>query len=344
MIENSLIIHGPFSEQWLEKINYQVSKFKQGFCKIVVVSYKTDEIEYKMAVDKYDWNVPVDFVVVKDLVNPGFFNINRHIMCVDAGLKAIGPDSLVYKLRNDQSVDFNKVSHFFSKTEGDKILTTNCFTRKDRPYHPSDMFLCARHGALSEYFSMPLMETTHMNVEMTNIELCENNPELSYLPIATESELCRHYLALKNWEFKNTREDSLAALKEYFVVVNSWDIDYRWAKERTNLFKAGAIILPHRFSIEPFKGGPIETASCYMYHNIEQTLPTIVDIFYISLSAFVWAVWDKNKKRSFFSIPLKTFKLYWMKTRREVLKMLPYCFVYKEISRLNRKYNRQRRV
>lgn len=331
----SLLIHGPYSEQWLKKIKKQIEGFKYGFSKIVLVSYVNDLECYTNTIQQLGLE-NIEIVTVKDLINPGFFNINRQLLCVNAGLAKIESDSYVFKLRNDQVVDFNKVAEHF---DDEKIITTNCYTRSDRLYHPSDMFLAAKGNLLKEYYSRPFDEKTHLMTEYENVLWCKQNPKCTAIPMSPEMELCKHYLKLKNWDIKNTKEDSYNAIRKHFIVLNSWDINFRWNKKRTNLFRSGSIILPHYFAVRPFKDGPVEHASCYMRHDIDKSLPTMKDVFYLMLSKFVWACWKENSTTVGF---LRNSKNERRKIFREFLKMLPYCLVHKKVCELNFKIMRDK--
>ena len=185
----ALLIHGPFATEWLVKIKQQILKFNSNFNQIILVSYIADKEKYEALLRQLNIEGIVKIVIIKDLINPGFFNINRQLISVRAGLEAIEDESVIIKLRNDQCVNFNKLIKYY---ENNKIITTNCFTRIDRLYHPSDMLLCGNKSDLLNLFSMPMMQETHLMIEMKNKKLCEENLHLNYLPIAHESELFRH--------------------------------------------------------------------------------------------------------------------------------------------------------
>lgn len=324
----ALLIHGPFSTQWLSQINKQIKKFKKGFDKIVVVSYKDDYEKYLELLKSLDMK-NIDIITVKDTINPGFFNINRQLLCVKAGLDVIDCDSYVFKLRNDQSVDFDRVAKY---TNDEKIITTNCYSRKDRLYHPSDMFLFAKANLLKELYSLSKTQETHLMTEFKNKKAYKENPKLKALPYAPESILCRHYLKLKNWDFKETKEDSYEAIKKYYIVLNSWNIDFRWHKKRTHLCPDDYIILPHYFTVAPFEGVPAEKASCYLEMDFSNKIPSIKDLYYTMLSKFVWFTWDANI--SGIRKSAKKIKNLSRLIRYKVLKLLPYFIVKKEVERL----------
>ncbi len=315
----ALLIHGPYAIEWLVAIKQQILKFKNKFNQIIIVSYIADKDNYENLLRQLRLEDVVQIITVKDLINPGFFNINRQLVSVKAGLEAIEDESIVIKLRNDQCVNFNKLIKYY---EDNKIITTNCFTRVDRLYHPSDMLLCGNKKVLLDLFSMPIMQETHLMIELKNKKICEENSDIKYLPIAPESELFRHYLKLKKWDLKETPEDSYNAIKEYYIVVNSWNVDFRWHKQRTNLCPPDYLILPHYFNVAPFQGGPIENVKCYLQTDFTHKLPSIKDIFYLILSKFVWFLWKPNLS--------KTKKIAY-KILYKTLKCLPYFLVEKKV-------------
>jgi hypothetical protein len=172
------------------------------------------------------------------------------------------------------------------KGETGKILTTNCFTRRDRLYHPSDMFLCGSGKLLKEYYSLPYQTATHRDVQLRIMEM-ENNGVSQRLSMlhAPESMLFKHFLSVRNWDFKFTDEDSLAAIRKYCHLVNSWDIDYCWSKKRTPFIKEGGLILPQNgFVSRPFEGGPEERNACYNSWDVYDEAPTLTDRKYYALS------------------------------------------------------------
>lgn len=331
MFKYSLIIHGTFEGNWLEEIKKSVFDFKQNFSKIIIVSYENDYDKYLELTQKLNFD-NVQFVKIKDLINPGFFNINRQVLSVRTGLKLIDDDDFVFKLRNDQVVDFNKVLKY---KNDEKIITTNCYTRRDRLYHPSDMFLAAKAKLLKEYYSLPLSDRTHLMVEMDNIQYYAENSNCSAVRYCPEIMLARHYLKLKKWKFKENHKDSFNALSRYFVLANSWNINFRSHKIRSYNEKQNSIIIPHYFKVSPFGGVQPENVSCYMEHDFKKTMPSYIDVIFLIRAKIYWYSWSENqhdiKKK------LKRLKLLSRKFRREMLKMLPYVFVHKRIEELNYK-------
>lgn len=291
MKKYALLIHGPYSTQWLSEIKKGIKYSKINFNQIILVSYVADEEKYINLLIDLSLETLIKLVLVKDLINPGFFNINRQLSSVFSGLKCIENDSFVFKLRNDQLVDFNSLLPYVNEN---KVITTNCFSRSDRLYHPSDMFLAGDLYLLKEMYSMPHNQETHLMIEMKNIKLCEENPSLTYIPVSPESQLCRYYLTKKSWIFQNTKKDSYEAIKKHYIVLNSWNINYRWDKKRTPFCPQGYIILPHYFNKKPFSNAPTEKARCFLETDFNSKFFSIKDLYYIMLSKIVWKFWQLN--------------------------------------------------
>lgn len=294
-----LLLHGPFSGNTYDKIFCNIGKIPKSILNdfsVTLVSYVADYEKTKNLVESINtMNLPVSIVQCKDLINPGFFNINRQIFTVSSGLKTIPSDSFVIKLRNDQFIDFRKFFHLLDKIKyfsnhKEKLLTTNCFTRKDRLYHPSDMFLCAMQPILLKYYSCPLSRQTQESCIFEMREALEKGEQFAKIMHAPEMDLFKSYLQLNQWEIKNTQEDSYNAIKKYCYVVNAWDINLKWGKKRTPLKPAGALIYPQYFSISPFVGAPVEKASCYCRSDFNGS-KTLKDVFMIAESKFLWLFW-----------------------------------------------------
>jgi hypothetical protein len=293
----SLLIHGPAKGEWLERIYEDVQNAKFRFKQIVLVSYADDLEYFKEKIKLLNVEESVHICSCKDVFNPGFFNINRQIRTVKAGLDFLDEDCRVIKLRNDQSVNFNKLKKHIDKLEGHRLITTNCFTRKDRLYHPSDMLLCAEYKTMRDYFSCEPMIDTHIGYIMKiQSEYKKSNGEMKALKITPESYLFRCFLNKKGWELKETQEDSINALKKYMRLVNSWDIDYRWKGKRTSYLPEKSIILPYRFTMQPFDGGPVEKCRCMNRHELAGKLPTVKDMYYMYMSIVLFDnEFSKNK-------------------------------------------------
>ena len=320
----TLLIHGPFAGNFLDSIYQNYCKVSQKISETIIVCYQDDYESYCEYLKKTpQWNIKL--VTVKDIINPGFFNINRQIMTVRAGIKNAS-GSFIIKLRNDQCVNFQKLfsileKHNYFSEEPQKIITTNCYTRKDRLYHPSDMFLCGNHEAVKKYFSVPLMQETHLDHQLFLQQLGQKtNLKYFSLPVVPESYLFRNYIKKQGWKIKETPKDSFNALKKYTFLINSWDIDFRWVKARNPYLNAKSIILPSFFNIKPFEGMPKEKARCYNAHQLGCKKLSLKDIYYITLSRVLFNLKYKNIGKK---CKLKTKKQL-LSFMRLILKIFPY--------------------
>lgn len=270
-----LLQHGPQETHWTDKTCDELCHAKDALARydfsVVIQHYDNDDAYAQTAKKAYGaLGLAVRTVSTSDLFYTGFFNIFRHVYTVSETLKAIDDDAIVIKLRNDQVVDFNKLLHKLEKigffeNPFDRLVTTNCYTRRDRHYHPSDMFMCATALFLKEYFSLPLIQETHMDVQLRIFEMeSQAVPSQKSMLLSPESQLFTHFLKGRQWNLLYTDEDSLNALRKYCLILNSWSIDFRWNKERTPGVPAGGMILPHTdYRCTPFPGGPLEMANCY---------------------------------------------------------------------------------
>lgn len=303
MIPNiTLLIHGPFGGNALAQIFNEFHKLPddiQAKIQIALVSYVADTNAYHDKLEEMGETEAVQMIIVKDLVNPGFFNINRQIMTVKSGLETVADGRFVIKLRNDQWVSFQKLfgklgeKDWLRDENGPQILSTNCFTRKDRLYHPSDMFLCGWRQEMYKYYDCPMMKQTHLGFQLEIIEKTQADQEnfLEYFR-SPEKILFMNYLEHHGWEFKNTLEDSEKSLRRYICLVNSWDIGFRWNEARNPFLKAGTIILPHFFTMVPFKGAPKERVRCFHRHDFEGGI-TPKDVAFLAVAKFLfWIKFD----------------------------------------------------
>ncbi|GEM_PF-1450208 len=296
MTDIALIIHGPVSEENYHNILSSLGDFCQKV-KIVVVGYKFEKQKLLAALGKENLQ-NYKLCLVNDLINPGFANINRQLNMLKEGLKYIDDDEVVIKLRNDQCVNFSKLFNLIkvkqSEFDSGKLLTTNCYTRRDRLYHPSDMFIVAKGKTLKEYFSCPFMQENDLETRMAICERIEKGDNLSFNPISPESYLFRNFLKLKRWKFEETYSDSFKALSEYILLINTWDIELTWHKKRNYPFtKTDEIILPHHLTLAPFPGAPVEKARCFSRHDFDGQ-KSFKDIFYLVKSRLVWLCWYEN--------------------------------------------------
>ncbi len=320
MIEKiALLLHGPFAGHAYPQIFAALRRSKLWQAKglmVVAVVYVTDLEKTRTLLEGL--HIPaqkVRLLPVKDVVNPGFFNLNRQLVSVRAGLDVIPADHYVIKLRNDQWVNFNRLLPWMERTGSNRLMTTNCFTRKDRLYHPSDMFLCGMQPVLQSYYSCPLDERTHeTNTFEMRMRVMQGEP-FEQILCTPEMELCKSYLDRQGWNRLNTPEDSYAAIKRYFQLVNSWEIRLHWNKKRTPLKPAGSLIYPQYFDAAPFEGAPVEHAACYHRDDFDGRR-TLRDRFYILQSRFLWSCWEGNSNH---------FRIRWF--LKHCVRMLVIVFV-----------------
>lgn len=295
----TLLIHGPFGGNALpEIINSFCAWPAHKETGIVLVVYTDDVQKTQELLNQMDNCPPYKMVVVKDLINPGFFNINRQLVTVSAGLREIPEDHFVIKLRNDQWVDFSLLEQELTVRDWldgnrDQIITTNCFTRRDRLYHPSDMFLCGWQPTLNVYYSAPQMSMTQLDCENSIIKKCSEGVPFSRAFVCPEIYLFQNYLRTKGWELQYTEEDSYQALKQYCRLINSWEICLRWKKDRTPYKGEGAVILPQYWHWPPFPGMEDEDISCYLRSDFEGEF-TRQDKRYLKESKAVWNRFEKK--------------------------------------------------
>ena len=261
-MKHTFLIHGPWVNNCIDKIIKEinrscVNKYKDNL-EIIIVCYVADEKNIQGCIDNCGMTNIIHLVKVKDLFNPGFYNINRQIVTVKAGLESASQDSFVIKLRNDQIINIEKLMniiaqlHYFND-DTRRFITTNCFTRKDRFYHPSDMFLAGWRNDLMDYYDVPVMKDTSAEYKMKMLQVLETNPaDFQKVFRTPESYLFSNYLVRHGWKIKNTKEDSFEAVKFYFYVANSWDLDFCWNKLRSPWNERGHLILPMFGYAAPF--------------------------------------------------------------------------------------------
>jgi hypothetical protein len=312
-----LLIHGPYSGSAYRKIftnlKHQLPSGIYRKFQIVIVSYSEDyakivEEVNNCQIEELDYKI----IQVKDLLNPGYFNINRQIVTVNAGLKAFDDKTFIIKLRNDQNINFRKLIKVLSsvnyfRDDSKEILTTNCYTRPDRKYHPSDMFLCGKKEELEKYYDMKIMDKTHMDVVLELIEHYNNTKEdMIKFFVCPENMLFINYLKHKGWKFKDTenyskeevKRDSFMAIRTYCHLVNTWDIDLRWEKKRTPLLPKGSVILPYSVvDAAPFPGLPSEKVECYSRSDFDGNL-TNKDKWFLLLARLCFQFEYGNKRYS----------------------------------------------
>jgi hypothetical protein len=317
MGEIVLVLHGPFIGNCYERIAASVSracaKGEARFDRMIVSTYHADAARTQRLLKTQCPSSHFELLSGPDIAIPGFYNVNRHVYLVNRALQVVAAESFVVKLRNDQCVNFSKLGRLLAslnylRDATDRIVTTNCYTRADRLYHPSDMFLCGTRLTLSEYFSLPYQHRTHMDSVLAIAHQHGTSP-MKALPGAPEELLFRNYLTLKGWKCGDTQADSLAAIRRYCHVINTWDIDMTWTKRRTPFRRAGTVILPYFFRQPPFPGGPLESARCWSRHEVEGVAPTAKDLFFLGLSRCLWAVaGNKLRETDYFRTRLRKLR------------------------------------
>lgn len=312
-----LLIHGPWSGNALEHIfdeMHKLPKNMQMMIQIVLVCYTADVDAYRDKLNEIGETENIQMMAVKDLVNPGFFNVNRQIMTVKSGLETIPIGKFVIKLRNDQWISFRRLFKMLEKRDwlrdenGPQILTTNCFTRKDRLYHPSDMFLCGWQQEMYKYYDCEMMRQTHLGFHLEMIERAQKDQK-SFLESfrSPEKILFMNYLKHHGWQFENTLEDSEKSLRRYIYLVNSWDIGLRWNEARNPFLKSGTIILPHFFTMIPFAGVPKEKVRCFCRHDFEGKITPKDIVFLIIAKVLFWIKFDFGSIVRSWLYDIKTF-------------------------------------
>lgn len=305
----TVLVHGPYSGNKYNEIFYNLQKSQKIISEIVISTYEKDIEKTNNIVKSLKLSVPIKISTTKDLINPGYFNLNRQIICVQNGLKELPNDSMVVKLRNDQWINLKKlykiIQKEFGKKESHRIITTNCFTRKDRFYHPSDMFLSGWCYDLKNYYSLPLQEKSHLNFQFEMIrKLKQTHCTFNEILVSPESELFKNYLLKNNWELKYTDSDSFSSIKQYMKVINTWDISLKWGKKRNAILPANTIILPYHFKLQPFPNAPKENAICYSRSDFEGR-KNIKDLFYLSIS---WIFFEIEFNTNYYNYKQKWIK------------------------------------
>ena len=247
-----LLIHGPFSEYAIQLHQ----KFSKAVDNIVISGYKEDEEKWE------PYRKSAHLVLSDDVGNPGPWNVNRQLNLVREGLGVIPEDAIVLKLRADQRINIRKATKALGRyreelRREDLYLTTNCFTRLDRLYHPSDMFTVGRSKVLKSLFGIDYCELTQLDAEIYIRRVVDLglDPNLEYL--WPESFIFTNFLKSKGWKIQDSYEDSRKALEKYTIVLNSTSIGLKWEKKFSRyVFPFTAKKYP------PFFGGPLEDPIC----------------------------------------------------------------------------------
>ena len=302
-----LLIHGPYSDYAAGSVR----KYENLFHQVVISGYKTDEEDW-LALAKNRVLVLSD-----DVSNPGPWNVNRQLNLVSAGLREIDRDAIVLKLRSDQRVHLGKVVKYMESNiktfkNSPEYLTTNCFTRIDRLYHPSDMFVAGSLITLSKLYGAVQNPYTQLDAEILVRRLMERgeDPNMTYL--WPESYIFTKYLTEVDWNVLGTYEDSNNALSRYVTILNSFSLRLRWEKKTFHfVFPFTAKKYP------PFFGGPLEDPVCARATNP----PNLVSEFFFwsasKIDTFIWVRTSPKKINREFLIKIR------MKFARTVVAWTP---------------------
>lgn len=280
-----VIIHGPLDEVFLKK-NIKNLFSQIPHAELIISAYPKDLKEIEKIVKNLTLK-NLDSVMVittNDVINPGFFNINRQINLVNAALDRIQDENaFIIKVRMDQSINYRKFSKILNRhyeTAKNKIFTTNCYTRRDRFYHPSDMFLAGDYSEIRRYYPAVFFEESHLDNILLIKELVSNEITDDFSPYWPESRLFVNYLLNKGIVPKYTANDSIQQLKDNIFLINSWDISLKWRKFGMSVIP----VLPYNFKMAPFPGGPFEDASNIHASEINVVDKKVKDKIFLMLS------------------------------------------------------------
>jgi len=262
-----VIIHGPLDEDFLRK-NLQRLSSEAPDAQVIISIWQHDELALRELLSSGDTALHIRIIVSNDVLNPGFYNINRQIILVRAGAGLVTEmDALVIKLRMDQTLDFRRLLRILDTEKmawQGRLVTTNCYTRRDRLYHPSDMLQCGSGKTLRDYWLIATYPDTHLDCLLaiqTTVAQGVINGFHAYWP---ESRLFMQYLNHVGETLTHTQEDSELLLKKHIYLINVWDIGLKWKK-----FLGGrCYLIPYRFCRRPFDGGPLEYAYNYLAEDL----------------------------------------------------------------------------
>lgn len=271
-----IIIHGPLEKEFLTKNLRAINKsLPQSTVILSIYKKDSDALNKMLKKDFLDYKVRIEIIESDDVFNPGFYNINRQINLVKAAIDSIEDnDTYILKVRMDQCIDYKSMLKIYKKHKDilmDKIVSTNCYTRKDRLYHPSDMFLAGTKKNLAAYYPKSFFPESHMDCQLRIQELVRQNETERLHYFWPESRLFINYLQeVGDKEVLDTYEDSESKLKKHIFLINSWDIKLKWMK----FLKGKFTVLPYFFEMRPFHDGPLEKAENFLaselngYRNI----------------------------------------------------------------------------
>lgn len=265
MNDITLLIHGPRSTFTTQVITQACRALKSGqIAHAIFAGYEADLPAISAQIRAFDGALLGRFNLISapDVSNPGIANLNRQINLVNAGLAAIGSTDLVIKLRSDQCCSFRdclvQIARFSQDLQAGKLLTTNCYTRSDRLYHPSDMFLIATPDTLRTYYPQQLFPQTQLDDLLAIGQDVADGASLAQMQQWPEARLFRHLLTRRGWTPLETPADSSNALHTHCIILDARQIGLRWEK-----FYLGRIpLVPYRFHVAPFPKLPEEDCRC----------------------------------------------------------------------------------
>lgn len=321
----SVIIHGPLEEDFLEK-NLKAIQKQLSNAKVIISTYIKDAEKVQTLLKKLNPGAyeKIQVIGCDDVFNPGFFNINRQINLVNAALDVIDENSFVIKVRMDQTVNFASLMRLvknFTSDVKDKLITTNCYTRADRWYHPSDMLLAGEYRVLRDYYPVEFFKETHMDNILLIRELVKNNHVKDFYNYWPESRLFTNFVKKRGGVIKESAEDSFEKLKTHVFIINSWDISLKWKK----FLKGWIPVLPYTFKMAPFRDGPEEDAYNFKASDLNVVPSKIKESVFIKLSTIYFKTGMYHFNPLFFS-----YRNFLLRVGRKVfdisLKFIPPIF------------------
>lgn len=179
----------------------------------------------------------ITLVVSEKPKHSGPQNINYQICSTRKALDSINPSSVyVIKSRTDQRVyEKSTYSYFLDLFEVFDVDNDRCYSKivvldlntfKNRLYGVSDMFLFGKVKDITRYWQVEYDQRPYDIVALSKVI---SQHDLSVLCVC-EVYLCVSYLKKVGHNVKWSTEDSDLALKRYFIVASSSEIDLFWKK------------------------------------------------------------------------------------------------------------------
>jgi len=179
----------------------------------------------------------VRVIVSPKPANNGPFNINLQITSSAAGLKEAKRLGFDYAIKTRSDVRlygvnipeflFNIIKQFPVKDnlrQKERIISTNIFTLKYRPYSLSDMTVAGDIDDLLLYFDIPLdgRQQIRLSADMSTTDYTRERPGEIYL----ETE----FLKKVGHNITGTIEDSWQVFAKHFCVIDQQSLDSYWYK------------------------------------------------------------------------------------------------------------------